>query len=115
MSYIYLATPFSHSDKKVQCERAEIAGCITVTLIQQGLVVYSPIVHNYALYQIMPTLGGDFTSWQRHCLAMLSGASQLLIAQIKGWDASHGVAAEIAYAKTLNIPVYYRKFNHVSK
>ena len=106
MSYVYLASPYSHADASVRESRYEAASYATAHLLNQRTWVYSPIVHCHELAKKfdLPT---DFKFWKDYNFAMLSHARKLIILRCDGWEASKGVAAEKIEAERLNIPVEY--------
>jgi hypothetical protein len=103
---IYLASPYTHSDKAVMQERFEKVLRMTAYLIRQGLFVFSPIAygHTMAMKYKVPTEWGywcDFDS------TIISRCDKVMVLKIKGWDKSKGVQAEIQVAKDCGIPVVY--------
>ncbi len=106
MSYVYLASPYSHQDPFIREDRYLRASQATAHLLKQGIAVYSPIVHCHELAKIAD-LPKDFTFWQNYNMAMLSRADKFMILRIEGYDTSVGVAAEKAFAEMKNIPVEY--------
>lgn len=103
---IYVASPYTHSSKKVMIARHDAAEAFVVDLLRQGLTVFSPIVHCHHL-TIKHSLPVDFEFWQNYCLAMLGKADSLWVLQLDGWHESVGVQAEIAFSKHRNIPVVH--------
>lgn len=104
MKPLYLASPYSHVDAQVRAERFQEAVDAAAFLMRRGQVVYSPIVHNHplAVAHDLPT-GWDY--WKRFDEAMLACCGQVFVLMIEGWHASHGIAAEVAIAKNLSLPV----------
>lgn len=104
MSYIYLASPYSHSDSGV-VERRFLAACrATAHLLNSGLVVFSPIVHCHPLAKAHG-LPGDFKFWRTYNWWMLAPASELKILRLEGWQISEGVTGERDIAKQYNKPI----------
>lgn len=102
---IYLASPYSHPDPTVREKRYHDACKAVVRLIQNGGLVYSPIVHSHPLaLQGLPT---DWEYWREFDMAMLSRAEELVVLVIDGWWESEGVQAEIRAAEEMGIPVRY--------
>lgn len=103
---IYLATPYTHSDKSVVEDRYLKTANKCAELIASGLVVISPIFygHNLLNYKEMP---GDWKFWQNFCETFLVKSDELWVYKIEGWDLSTGLLSEIELAKKLNIPIRY--------
>ena len=99
---VYLASPYSHTSKKVRAKRYSQVLALTAKLIKQGIVVYSPIVHSHNL-----GLNGDWEYWQEHDKQMLSVCSKLYVAKIPGFEKSIGVREEIKEARKKGIPVSF--------
>lgn len=101
---IYLASPYSHNNPAVMQARFRWAEKYTALLLQQGQVIFSPIVHCHEIARTyeLPT---DFSFWEHYCIGMLKRAEELRVLQLDGWQHSRGVAAEIAFAMHNEIPV----------
>ena len=102
---LYLASPFGHPDPIVRHTRYELVLEAAATLIKRGMLVYSPIVHNYHLLKFDLPPGFDF--WRAFDLQILPRCEKLGVLKIDGWDKSVGVKEEISEAKRLGIPVMY--------
>ena len=100
---IYLASPYSDPDPKVMEQRFDAVCRKAGELMKDGLVVYSPIIHNHPIATRcdLPR-GWDF--WKRFDLFMLPLASKLYILRLPGWDKSIGVKAERETAEALRTP-----------
>ena len=63
MSFVYLASPYTHKKREVMMDRHHAASVATAQLLLKGAVVFSPIVHCHeiALEHQLPT---DFAFWQ---------------------------------------------------
>lgn len=103
---IYLASPYTHADPAVQEARFTHALQATAELLKQKRWVYSPIVHCHSL-ALAHKLPGDFSFWKEYNFAMILKADLFMILRIEGYLDSKGVAAEKAYAVSLNKPVEY--------
>ena len=51
----------------------------------------------------------DFASYKEQDLAMLAVCDELVVLMLPGWRDSVGVAAEIAAAEELNMPITYMR------
>lgn len=104
MSYIYIASPYSHEDPTVKQARYEVALAWTTHMFSIRKFVYSPIVHchNVALLGDLP---GDFEYWNDYDTIMVGHAKKVQVLCIPGWTTSKGVTLEIGLAHKLGIPV----------
>lgn len=104
--YIYLATPYSDDIEIVRTARFWAACAIAGRLMRGGLNVFSPIAHGHpiALVTELPT---DFGYWRAYCDAMLSGAAELWVAMMPGWQNSVGIKGETDRAQELGLHVVY--------
>lgn len=105
-SYIYLATPYTHSDREIMEYRNHLAGQIAGKLMEEGHIVFSPISHSHQIAADygLPT---SWEYWERSCEVFVSLASKLVVITTDGWDKSVGVTGEINIAKRLGIPIEY--------
>lgn len=102
----YLASPYSHPDKNVQESRVKQVAEKAVQLINAGIPVISPIVHNVGLIQHSPNaMEGGWKNWGKLDEAMLSSCKYMIVYQMEGWKESKGIEAEIQICKRLNIPI----------
>lgn len=101
---IYIASPYSHPDPNIRRERYERVLEFTAKCINDGMVVYSPIVHNHniAVHYGVPC-GWDF--WHRFDREMIQASEALLVFCDAGWTESIGVQEEIKIAQELGKPV----------
>lgn len=104
MSFIYLASPYTHENQTVMQERYELALSATYQLIQQGFIVYSPIVHFHDLAQKF-ALPKDAVFWSKQNTGMLSRAALFVIAMLDGWENSKGVTAEREQATRMGLHI----------
>lgn len=106
MELIYLASPYNHAYMKMRQLRFEMARDVIAILMNQGKVIYSPIVHNHPI-AIAHDLPRDFNYWSKFDFVMLSKCDALYVLCIEGWQQSVGVTAEIKQANELGLPIYY--------
>jgi len=104
MSYIYLASPYSHPDAAVREARYAAARDTTAWMLAQRLWTYSPIVHCHDLCASagLPT---SFVFWGDYNRAMITAAESLYVLELPGHAESVGVQAEITFALRLYKPV----------
>ena len=103
MNIAYLAAPHTHPDPKIKELRHELVNRTAYRLISQGIMVYSPLTHNIPLDAL--GIHGDWLTWKDFDLEMLSRCDRLIVLKLPGWEVSKGVAAEIAHAKELGLPI----------
>lgn len=102
---LYLASPFSHSDREVMYERTRLATNATIKLFNSGFAIFSPIAYNGSW--IDEDVPGDWNFWKTFDELLISKMDGLIVLMLPGWDKSIGVTAEIEYAKSLNLPIEY--------
>ncbi len=103
-TYIYLASPYTHSDPAVM-EARFIAACRAAgRLMAEGHQVFSPIAHTHPI-AVQCELPRDWGFWKKYDETMIAHAHKLVVLVIDGWRESKGVAAEIAIAIGMGIPV----------
>lgn len=104
----YLASPYSHEDGRVRARRYQAAVAAVAAFMNRGEHVFSPIVHSYPV-AIAHSLPGEWEFWAEYDECMVSRCDRLVVLQLEGWDNSRGIAAEVAIAERLGIPVIYKK------
>lgn len=75
--------------------------------LEKHITVYSPIVHNHPIAVEVTSIPRNWEFWKNHRLDMLCGADALHVYRLAGWETSTGVQAEIAFAKSIGIPIIY--------
>ena len=104
MSFIYLASPYTHDDPAVVDDRWRAAERFVAHWVQKQFCLYSPICHFHPLASMYEFPTG-FEFWQRQNAAMLCKASELWVLTLPQWEASEGVDWEMRFAKQCAIPV----------
>lgn len=106
MSFIYIASPYSHPDAAVRQERHVAACKKAAQYAANGIPHFSPIAQSHPVADYMAEEKRmDFELWMKLDLPLLRMASELHVLCIEGWRSSRGVTREIEYATTLGIPV----------
>jgi hypothetical protein len=107
MSYVYLASPFSHPKWYVRWWRFIQVCRVAARLMRQGHVVFCPIAHAFPieLFGMKAIEGFDF--WMRQDLPVLIRAKKIFVLMLPGWEKSIGIAKEVETADTHDIPVEY--------
>ena len=105
---VYLATPYTHTDPEIQEARFMAVNIKAGELMAQGVHVFSPISHTHPIAQAseLPT---NWEFWKQYDFAILVHCCKVIVLCLHGWRESVGVAAEIAMAKELGIPVEYHE------
>ena len=109
---IYLASPYSHSEKQVEQSRFEKAQKATAALIKQGYSVFGPIAYSHPL-ATKYDLGLDFEYWQKFNRSWIDWADSIVVLCIDGWDKSKGIKGECEYAVLNKKPVYFLSFDSI--
>ena len=106
MSFIYLASPYSHPSSQVRHFRM-IAAASEAAKLTDEYTVYCPVLHGHHLEMFWMTEIKSHDFWMKQCLNMLKCASELHVLCMDGWEESNGVSQEIEFACLNNIPVFY--------
>lgn len=108
LSFIYLASPYSHADPAVMVARYEAACKRAAELMTYGHAVFSPIAHSHPIADhLPPDARTSFEFWMTQDLPLLRYAKELVVLCLDGWKESRGVTREIEFAKALDIPIRY--------
>jgi len=101
---IYIASPYTHKNKKVMQNRYEAvcAFCAQATLTEN--FVYSPIAHWHpiAIKHLLPRNAEWWKEYNEHFLAL---ASELWVLKLGGWMESEGILREVKFAKARGIKI----------
>lgn len=113
MPLIYLASPYSSNDwpddfkKAVENERFLNVQNVAAQLLAAGRLVFSPIAYSHQFATGFSGFGGCWQTWQEWDSALVARCDELWVLKLTGWDASVGVKAECALARSLGKPVAY--------
>lgn len=110
---IYLASPYSSEDPGVILSRVKAVQGATAKLIEQGNLIFSPIVHSHPIADLVSFSpintqgqGADgMSGWMDYDRAMIDKADEVWVLCLPGWMASRGVAAEIEHARKTGTPL----------
>ena len=106
---IYLASPYSSHDPDTRQWRYEQAVSNAATLIHEYReAVFSPIAHSHPI--ALHGVAGTWETWAEMDLALIAICRELVVLELPGWKQSRGIAAEVAEAERLGIPVTYRSW-----
>ena len=101
----YLATPYTLYDAGIEAA-AFMAARIAGKLMEAGVDVYSPIAECHAVAHAANLDPLDSVRWGSHCERMARRFDYLLIADMRGWRESRGVAAEVKWFGEAGKPVF---------
>lgn len=103
---IYLAQAYSHPDEDIRHQRFEQGILATGYLMNQGYLVFAPIVSSHPV-AVSCNLPKGFDYWESLDRRMISHCDMLYILLIDGWMESIGVNAEIKIALELGKPIFH--------
>lgn len=104
--YWYLATPYRKYPNGLDIA-FEHAKQQTVLLLDAGISVYSPIVHNHNLFETIGR-GHDYSFWLDIVdRPLMRGACGTIVCMLPTWDESTGVGREIQYFQSVDKPIVY--------
>ncbi len=103
---IYLASPYSNTDRKEEDKRFYEVLQATGILLEKGMVVFSPILYCHPVATNFK-MGRDYTFWSFLNTEFIKLSRAFLVLQLEGWDRSRGVSSETVYASTFGLPVRY--------
>lgn len=103
---IYLASPYTNSDKGVVEQNYKLVSEISANLVSEGYVVFSPISygHNLLQFKDMPS---NWEFWFNFCVTFLLKCDKVFVCTMPGWENSLGVKEEIEIASKFGIPVEF--------
>lgn len=107
--FIYLASPYSHKDKRYKERRFRKVCTKAADLMLEGYLVFCPIAHSHPIewHGMEEKQSGAF--WLRQDFAILKFCDELWVFKMKGWKDSSGIQQEIEFAKKHNIIIRYIK------
>jgi hypothetical protein len=100
MSFIYLASPYSHPNPTVRQQRYELVLEISCELARNQIPHYSPIVSSHVVGQV-GNLPGDHEYWWKTDKVFMDLCSQGIFVTAQGWKQSKGMEAERLYLEKL--------------
>jgi hypothetical protein len=103
---IYIASPYSHSDKHIRELRYLQVTEYCAKQVATGNIVFSPITYGHILSEHvdMPT---TFDFWSNFCLTFLNKCDEMHVIKLEGWENSIGISEEESYCRDNNIPIKY--------
>ena len=102
----YIASPYSHQDPEIEKQRVEdvTKAVLHISNRYPNVFPFSPVLYTVNLQRA----GLEFppAGWYQFDLWMLNNCQRLWVLELEGWQASMGIALEIAYAQAKHIPIY---------
>jgi hypothetical protein len=108
MSYLYLASPYTHPNPLMRQFRYEAVRDFAAHLTLQRTWVFCPIMHSHDMC-LNHKFPYEFEFWHDWNCSMVYQSSGVIVFQIEGWNTSRGLKAEIEYAQSIGRPVVYSK------
>lgn len=104
---IYLASVYSlNSDADLRQQRYEYVLKEAAEFTKLGYPIFSPIVHSHPM-SLVYDMPCTFDFWEKVDYKFIDASSQLWVLMMDGWTESNGVQAEIKYARSLGMKIYY--------
>lgn len=107
----YLCTPYTNYPKGP--DQAYQDACkMTAFLSENGLFVFSPIVHSYPLHTYQnKDLQFDYDFWLTIDFKFIKMSKGLIVCTMDGWKESYGIQKEIKLVQNeLQKPIIYTEF-----
>lgn len=107
---IYLAAPYNHKDADIVELRVRAINQAHAKLMQQGSIVYSPILVGHNCKQEDVGLQAwSHKDWLSYDINILRSPdiSSVQILTLPGWGKSKGIRQEIEVASKVNLPVIF--------
>jgi hypothetical protein len=102
----YLASPYTHKDPSIKKKRAEDVTECAVELLKHNVFTFAPIAYNEPWEKY--DLPGNWEFWECFDKSFVERCDGgIIVLMLDGWKESIGVQAEIKYAESLNLPVFY--------
>jgi len=100
MKKIYLASPYSDDDSKIEEQRFEAVCKVAGNLIKEGNLVFFSIAHSHpiAIHNNLPKESGY---WQKFNESWIDWCDELVIANLSWWPQSKGIKRECKYAEKM--------------
>lgn len=114
MSFIYLASPYSHNDFNTRYNRYTQAAEAVVEVSRTGVPIYSPIVHwhSIATEQGLPY---DAHFWRGQNEPLITACDELWVLCLDGWRQSKGIELEKDFARGLGRTVRHLTFSSLGE
>lgn len=91
---IYLAAPYTHEDPRIVRMRVREVSKAAGHLLNQGLMVYSPLSHGQMIVDHSEGILTTREYWFQHNMWMLARCTEMYVLALDGWRESIGVKQE---------------------
>ncbi len=108
----YVASPYTSDHPIEMQERYFNVRDFCAYCANEGLLVYSPIVHWHSIAE-EHDLPKDHNFWLNQDRAMIIAAQGIMVLMIDGWKDSRGVQDEIKFAHQLQRPIQYWDYDGI--
>lgn len=109
MTFVYLASPYSHTDFNIRHQRhAQVASAV-LEISRHLVPVYSPIVHWHAI-AVEHSLPFDAEFWRTQNEPLIKSCDELWVLCIDGWRQSKGIGIELDFAHQCKKRTRYMTF-----
>lgn len=102
---IFLSLPYSGTRDEIE-ERVAMMARFDAELMTKGFFTVSP-VYKHLMRQHVENTPGDWAYWGEYSIKLINRCDRVIVLCLDGWEKSVGVEAEIAFALSVGIPVYY--------
>lgn len=112
--FVYVGSPYSHSDPDVRERRFEAACIKSASLMRQGYTVFSPIAHSHHIAtHLHPDLLMHNGFWMKQDLPILAWADKLIVLTLDGWRQSRGLNQEMCFAYEREIDIEFHDMDGI--
>lgn len=108
---IYIVSPYTSyatgdvNRRLEQHARFEQAAKYVALLYRDGERCWSSIVHGHAIKAVVSNIPAEYPFWQALCRDQIARSDRVHILMLPGWNLSVGVADEMNFAQSIDIPV----------
>lgn len=103
---IYIASPYTHESDKIRDLRYRLVKTYTQKRLDEGALVFSPIVYGHGLTDGHPERI-PFEYWAQMNDHLIHSAEAVEVLMLPGWELSRGIAHEVDLAQRLYLPISY--------
>jgi hypothetical protein len=104
--FLYMLSPYSKYEHGTQ-EAAEMAAWAAGKLLEQDIVVHSPIAETHAVAAAAGLEQTDHRFWLARDERFMNSSKGAVVLTMDGWEDSFGMKWELAWYEKTNKPVFY--------